>query len=57
MKTINVTRLEQDYAWAECSCKNTVKFNEDGTIGVCPACSTVWKCDEGIATQKGKWPE
>jgi hypothetical protein len=33
----------ENYAFAECSCGNTVKFAPDThDIGVCPACSAQW---------------
>lgn len=48
---IEVNRVQKDYAWAICTCGNTVKFAEKNTVGMCPQCSTTWVC-HGIMASK-----
>ena len=47
--TIKLHRLEPAYAWAQCSCGNTVKFGGDRSVGCCPNCHTLWGCNGNIA--------
>lgn len=52
---MKLTRLESDYAWGACvGCKNTVKFDADGTLGVCPCCDMVYRCAGDRAERVGE---
>ena len=59
---MKINRVNESYAWGDCEkarvpnrlrptgrCENTVKFSDDGSHGVCPACSTVYVCHDNTA--------
>jgi len=50
------TRIDQAYAWGECEykqCRNTVKFADEGSVGCCPACSSLYVISGNTATKTG----
>jgi len=41
---VEVERVDDHYAWAVCTCLNTIKFAERLTFSCCAACGTFWRC-------------
>lgn len=49
-----IERIDAGYAWGICTCGNTVKFDEDKSVGCCPACGLLWRCVRNKAIAIGK---